>query len=961
MIRLDVKTVLSAFLVAISIGMSSPAASGAREARKYADYLIQAQEAAKVGNHQKSAESYEKAFRLIDQLGYSPEETEDEKVATLTWLAESYDKQGRYDDALRAYQQAVAIVDRLHYPPKKPATFALSGLAKHQHRLGRYEDALRTYERLLPLERKLFGPSADGSVAAMHDMAVIQIALGHPRDAEGLLREAIDILEAKPGDKPLLVTLMNTLGTLYFQTDRETLGRQLHQRALEIQAGTSQGGAGFREVRPDESIGKGKYRVTEDEQERKNSIVDDSIRKRAEAARRQSGPDEVALALSSVADFAMQTGRDSESERLYREILAIQESYHGRSHPRVAQTLCSLGILYIESGRHNEAERHLKQAESIFESELGGNNQQLVQALLPLSNLYMRQGKFREAIAVTRRAMRIIWDSYATDPSDVQNIDKPGWNDIGLRRGVRIFAAYHYLRLLDQARTTSETFSGTATEESFEAQQIITTGITSAALSQMAARFASGTDELASLIKRYQDLIQQKRTLDKALITSIGAEDDSRARRKGDLARVKEELESLNRTLNQTFPEYSELTNPQPLELAQAQRLLTSQEALVSYVLGSNQSWLWVVRRDKSAFIRIDVGRKEIADQVQHLRRYLDPENYRKIFPVNVAHDLYKTILGPAQPYLAGVTHVMIVPHDALQSLPFSVLVTDAPAGEITGFKDYPDVSWLAKKYAITTLPSISSLRALRRFAKAAPAPQPFTGFGNPLLEGDPADNRGISVAKLFSRGSIANADEVRRLPSLPDTEKELKTLADAFHAPSSQVFVREAATESRVKRQDLSKYRVIAFSTHGLVAGDIKGLAEPALVFTPPHKGSEQDDGLLTASEVAKLKLNADWVILSACNTAGPDGTPGAEGLSGLGKAFIYAGSRALLVSHWPVVSDAAVLLITRMVDESAAGAGRAEALRRSMLALMQGKNNPAYAHPMAWAPFVVVGEGAR
>ncbi len=140
-----------------------------------------------------------------------------------------------------------------------------------------------------------------------------------------------------------------------------------------------------------------------------------------------------------------------------------------------------------------------------------------------------------------------------------------------------------------------------------------------------------------------------------------------------------------------------------------------------------------------------------------------------------------------------------------------------------------------------------------------------------------------------------------------------------------------------------------------------MKGNVEPALVLTPPRVGSTEDDGLLTASEVAKLRLNADLVILSACNTAAADGRPGAEGLSGLAKAFFYAGSRALLVSHWPVFSDATVKLTTGMLERMKAEpeGGLAEALRHSILSLMEDSEKPHYAHPMFWAPFVVVGEG--
>ena len=143
-------------------------------------------------------------------------------------------------------------------------------------------------------------------------------------------------------------------------------------------------------------------------------------------------------------------------------------------------------------------------------------------------------------------------------------------------------------------------------------------------------------------------------------------------------------------------------------------------------------------------------------------------------------------------------------------------------------------------------------------------------------------------------------------------------------------------------------------------MAGDLEN-AEPALVLTPPETGTELDDGLLTAGEVAQLKLNADMVILSACNTAAGDGSEGAEGLSGLAKAFFYAGTRSLLVSHWPVFSDVAVRLTTGMLGYRAThpNSGRAEALQQSILAVINDTSKPHYAHPIYWAPFVVVGEG--
>ena len=158
-----------------------------------------------------------------------------------------------------------------------------------------------------------------------------------------------------------------------------------------------------------------------------------------------------------------------------------------------------------------------------------------------------------------------------------------------------------------------------------------------------------------------------------------------------------------------------------------------------------------------------------------------------------------------------------------------------------------------------------------------------------------------------------------------------------------------------------LAQYRVIHFATHGAMAGELSSKSEPGLILTPPAEASEDDDGYLRASEIAALKLDADWVILSACNTAAGNAA-NAEALSGLARAFIYAQARALLVSHWAVNSNATVKLITTAMREIARdkSAGRAKALRRAMIAMIDN-GKPYEAHPAFWAPFIVVGEGKR
>ena len=223
---------------------------------------------------------------------------------------------------------------------------------------------------------------------------------------------------------------------------------------------------------------------------------------------------------------------------------------------------------------------------------------------------------------------------------------------------------------------------------------------------------------------------------------------------------------------------------------------------------------------------------------------------------------------------------------------------------------------------------------------------------------------RGCANVATYFRGTLADPAALGTLAPLADTADELRAIAKQLGVPASEIVLGREATETTVKRLNesgrLAEYRVVHFATHGLVAGELKGLAEPALALSAPDAPNERDDGLLTASEVALLKLNADWVVLSACNTAAGD-RPGAEALSGLARAFFYAGARALLVSHWPVQSAAAVKLTTRTFAELTAdpSIGRAEALRRAMLALMADTSSLANAHPAVWAPFMVVGEG--
>ena len=353
---------------------------------------------------------------------------------------------------------------------------------------------------------------------------------------------------------------------------------------------------------------------------------------------------------------------------------------------------------------------------------------------------------------------------------------------------------------------------------------------------------------------------------------------------------------------------------------------------------------------------------------------------------------LYEALFGQVEDLIKG-KQLLVVPSGALTQLPFQVLVTEKPDPALSGAEAFRSAAWLIRSHAITVLPSVSSLKALRQLAKDSHASRTLIGFGNPLLDGRPdkypddgvlalrararqscskepsqkvASLRGAQrgVLPLKLRSGRVDVAQIRSQVPLPETANELCAVARDLGVSGDDIRLGAHATETEIKRLsqsgELAKYRIVHFATHGALAGQIGGNSEPGLLLTPPDKATATDDGYLSASEVAGLKLDAGWVILSACNTAA-GGAEGAEALSGLAKAFFYAGDRALLVSHWSVYSDAAVKLITGAIGRMAAdkSLGRAEAMRQAMLALID-KGAADEAEPAFWAPFVVVGEGA-
>ena len=723
----------------------------------------------------------------------------------------------------------------------------------------------------------------------------------------------------------------------------------------------------------------------------------------------------VGTALNNFAELMRTQGRYAEAEPLYRRSLAIREKVLGAGHPDIAQSLNNLALVQGTLGRYAEAEQSFKRSLEILERSFGADHPNAGSALSSLAWVHMARRDWTSAYSFSRRATDIPIRRAMRDRNDVgRTQSSSGVSELqrlNMRFAMLVKAAH---RLADQQQNQSARLA----EESFVAVQWAQGSGAAASLAQMSAREAKGSTALAHMVRERQDLVSEWQSNDK-LLTAAGsrpaeqrnqqAETELRVR----LAKIDARIVKIDAGLAKEFPEYAALVNPEPLTFRGVQTQLRANEVLVLFfdtpaLYGTpDETFVWAATKDKMRLVRLELGTQGLAREVQALRCGLDAAASDAatspcgalqaaaggplIFDLARAHQLYRTIFGQIEEVIKD-KHLLVVPSGALTALPFNVLITDPPDAGFGNNPAYGSAAWIARRHAITVLPSVSSLKALRDLAKASKAAHPFIGFGNPLLVGpDGTDKRAwdrqscaitpsgpLQIAarsvrtalSKFVRGGLADVELVRSQYPLPETADELCAVAKAMRAREDALYLGAKANEMTIKKLSadgkLAQARVVHFATHGLIAGETEMLAtsrtEPALILTPPEKATEVDDGLLTASEIAQLKLDADWVVLSACNTAAGDSDkPGAEALSGLARTFFYAGARTLLVSHWAVNSDATVRLIAKAFEELAVDAqiGRAEAMRRSMLALVN--SGEGFAHPANWSPFIVVGEGAQ
>lgn len=971
----------------------------------------QAVELAQMGRYVEAVGMARQALALSEQLN-GPDHPSVGKA--LVSLAELDRRLGRYDEAEALYRRATTILEKLPASGNVTLGTLYNNLAGLFETMGRYSEAEPLYLRSISVFQEALDPQHPNVGLLFNNLAELYKKQGRHIEAERHYKRALEIFENALGfDHANVGQTLDNLAGLYQVQGRESDAESLHKRAISILE------AALGPDNPEVGIAlsnlaslynsQGRYAEAEPLYERDLAITELTV-----------GPDHpsVAQALQRLAWLYENQGRYADAEPLCKRALAIVEASLRPDHPLLGEVLNTYGWLYSSQARYAEAKPLYERALEVRKRSLSADNPDVEQSLNNLAGLYFLQSDWKHAAEYWQQAADLV------ARRSKRGMETLSAGTTGLSQSDAQLKSHRFSGLVKVKYRMAATDKSDVGAEMFDVAQWARSSRAAASLAQMAARGAVADAKLAAGVRERQDLASEWQQRDTLRIAAVSQAPEKRDREAEDvniarLGAIDARIAAIDTQIANGFPDYAALANPLPLSIADVQSRLRDDETLVLFLdtpewkPTPEETFIWAVTKTESRWVHSDLGTPSLKQEVAALRCGLDGGGWSakdprcvelldttytaadhkagKPLPFDHArsHALYRTLFGEIEDLIKD-KHLLIVPSGPLQQLPFQVLVTKLPQDGKEA-----KIAWLIRNHAITVLPSVSSLNALRGNPhQETRNRRPYLAFANPLLDGETGDAddqrrageaarktdcatveklRQIEAAardfaawsgREVDLGGLADLNKLRKLPPVPQTADLSCDVARALGASEQDVKLGLQATETTVKAMNasetLTSYVVVSFATHGAVAGELGGsAAEPGLVLTPPSEASEADDGYLAASEVAGLKLNADWVILSACNTAA-GGAKSSEALSGLARAFFYAGAHSLLVSHWSVQEKAAVALVTKaLTSPELKTLGRAEAMRRAMLE-MADSTDAATAHPGYWAPFVIVGEGS-
>jgi CHAT domain-containing protein len=419
--------------------------------------------------------------------------------------------------------------------------------------------------------------------------------------------------------------------------------------------------------------------------------------------------------------------------------------------------------------------------------------------------------------------------------------------------------------------------------------------------------------------------------------------------------------------VNSRSPEAANIFNPQPWPIKQYQSILREDEALVAAVPTEHGLFVWAVTRLDAFLERADLSLSDVYWLAHRVRtgvaaRRSNDSLQVPPFDATASYQLYRNTLGRVEAHLRRKQHLFWYGAGPLAAIPPALLISGQPPGLAISAAGLRHLDWTIDRYTISVLPDLSMLATQRRASsRALNRKYAFLGIGAPLLVPEELEGVNVAMSERLAGGLVGRS--LGELPKLPESADELRALLSLFPANQSLLLLGTAASKQAVLQALSRGAEVLSFATHGFTVGEIVGLSEPSLLLAVPPGNQDPLDAVLSSTDIVRAHIDADLVILSACNTAASDGRPLGETFSGLTSSFLSAGARTLLVSHWPVASSAATAISRRTLERSRRERiTLAASLRQTMREL---RDDPAggylHAHPFYWAPFVLVVDGAH
>lgn len=897
----------------------------------------------------------------------------------------------RYADAEAAANRALAIWRATKGDDSTDAALGYTVLGYCYSLTGRFAEADTAYHKALAIRTKWLGEGHPLTAEASNNLALSMENRGFPPSAiEPLLRNALDTTRRAFGESSeRTATLYANVAHNLNQQGRYAEAEPMYRRALDIHAGI----AGRDSPSYATTLINLGYNLRDGGQ---GERAEPLMRQALTVFRAKFGEDnpETAWAYLSLGTTLGGLGRHAEEAEMSGKALAIRRRLLGEDHPLTAVAYNNVGSALVRSDRSGAGDRaaepYYRQALAILRRSVGDAHIDTARAYENLALTLLRQDKAVEAEAAAAQAVAILrrLNEQSAAGSGAVGLAALDRQQVAPERG--IFTTYLNAAFGLMEATPDAAQQATIQDRAFRAAQDAIASASGRAVLQTAARGAAKTPQMAEAVRQEQDLATKANLIDKNLLRALAARKPVEAARlRGELDTVQAELADVSALIDKKYPAYRQLVSPRPISLAEARQALKPGEALLLMTEASNALHLFVVTPDAVGWSRPGKDIAVILKQISDLRcdvdfatcstarkveldalpmSALELEGHRR-FDLDTANALYKSLIEPIEPLLKDNRRLYVASSGKLGDLPLAMLsATARPEGaDIADPDTLARAAWLSDRFAFTSLPAVAAL-TLARAPRAPRRSTRFSGYGAPvLIGGDTGSRAGIGIFRGMSESGapLADPDALRRLAPLPGTKVELAAMAKLFGAAPSQLTIDAKATEAALRRDTaLATSDIIAIATHGLLPEPGLGFTEPGLVLTPPTTPSDSDDGLLTATEAARLNLSADWVILSACNTASAENSGGGDSLSALARGFLYAGADALLASHWRVSDDATAVLTveTLLARRTNPALSRAQALQQGMAAVRSGRRadgstiagwKAAWAHPAAWAAF--------